>query len=1730
MKHLNANLDNLTNADAASAKSAGTEINALGVVSSNNGNDIAGDVVSIDGVSYSQGGTTTFEATCEAIAIDFTVGRTTHDELRLVAGDGLTYAIPAGTTLDIYNEATFTTLADTVTVATTAAVGATTIVLTGFITAGQGAGDFIQNCSVAVTTDNITSGDVCVNGNLIVSGDVLDKDGDPIITEGAIGGSGSNAALQIVPSSTTTTVTTCTGGTAFTANQGVAANSGDYAFFDAAGVELADNAMFTAGTQDTTASNIAWIGIKGAADAGANSNWTTLQLAILAAAGFPTTDPTFLNSNNSQFRVAETDSRLSAASPPAQTFTPFNLMVTQPDGGTFTVRVGWVRTDPGGVDDPILIGGTSASLAPAAGFGGDGSNPFGLGINALYPFYFQPNDFQLGPTGAYEDGATATAFNVSVTCTAGGTTTTTPTVTVDGNLAVPPSTKDSISCTNDVSALTYEAIPELLHSGGYVLSDVNIRVIGNTVNLATAVGASTNGISYITFNGDGGTFSAVQQGILDLTNVTYTTPTTRTGQVLTAANNDFTAFNISYSQDEVNATFSATIREMVVIDSGSFKTIYLGGTARDGTFGTPTGTFRGIGNIAGSDFTVAPQGLYRGIYSPAGSLLATEPTPRSATWVLGCTGPARVVGTTSGATTTTGGSSSTTTVSSTSGSQTTTTTVTSSGVSTSTGGTSTTVSPSGVTTTTVDGTTNAGAADDGGNVQTQTTVSSGGVTITDGDTASTSIASNLVMLTGPDGGTLTLDGDDGTTIVAPPVVGNTTNQTAVLNDAGISITGPTTTTNTTPPATTIVPTQVMVAGPVTATNTTAPSTTVAPTQVMVTGPVTATNTTPASTTVVPTQVTVMGPVTVAQPTPDSTTITPAAITTTGDVDLGGDIIISDTTATDIGPVTSTPSQTTMMSVGTNAAVPADGNITLGSAGYIGGPFFAELVHDANDGFLFAGSDGGILPNTNYGSLTLTIDGTAYTFNARWYLRTNNRLRANGVTVGSMLATDGTTTWQSLVAATEDRLTAGTDLTLSGVSNITTNLNVLSVGSGTLSLYDNGTQSSIVATKDLIIASGQNEDNSNTLTAPTSADIIITTGTSAAGTAAVGDVSISADDIIVTGTKITNPTTGQTTALGIDSSGALTTTVSSSGSGLDISDLSDNTIPIVDQAAATFGTAVTNTVAASVNSSLGLLRVIFNAADVTAMGLDTNTTLVQMVLTVSGFGTTVRTYNLAGTFSGTTYTITDQTTVDNGGANVTISDYLALYSGTIAIGAVTVAIGTLGANSFVDSVLTQVATSVEGTTSNTVTITSGGEAGPLNSLNVNGATISSSGVVSGVQTGTQQAVVNLSTLVGEVPLVFHGGVFRPINLGTANQFISVNDNGNGLIWTDAAVNPTANTIPVRSSTGTFIDSAITSATSQSTDRDLTPDTTFTGISRSGFGDVFNAGDTSDFLLSIGGGDADTSGLTWNNNDYNVRGNQAAATGFWGNGNSSNQPPTAAPFGSFIIFHVSDTQYGIYTIDSGAGLSNWNLTHVDSMGVIPAIGTSFTIGVVNEFDSSTAVNIAANSTVTGDLTVTGTLTGDGSSLTGIGAGAFYDTGTGGTSSFVWEESNGTVVTAFQADLVYTRAGDTVTVGGTVVFNSGNDTDIYIDFNTLPYAVDTVRRLYFGTWSSNDTVVRESGIISAHGMTADQQDTVDPVFTGSSFRPNTQNQTIRFMFTYITNQGADTENLRDNWVTTA
>ena len=561
-----------------------------------------------------------------------------------------------------------------------------------------------------------------------------------------------------------------------------------------------------------------------------------------------------------------------------------------------------------------------------------------------------------------------------------------------------------------------------------------------------------------------------------------------------------------------------------------------------------------------------------------------------------------------------------------------------------------------------------------------------------------------------------------------------------------------------------------------------------------------------------------------------------------------------------------------------------------------------------------------------------------------------------------------------------------------------------------------------------------------------------------------NITTSANTVLTTsGTSVGSPVLTDTSSW-VELGGGTTS------SGLDISGLSDNTIPIVNQGAGTFGTAVTNTVAASINSSLGLLRVIFDAADVTAMGLDTDTTLVQMALTVSGFGTTTRTYNLAGTFSGATYTITDQTTVDNGGANVTISDYLALYGGTIAIGAVTVAIGTLGANSFADSVLTQVTTSDEGTTFNAVTITSGGEAGPNNSLNVNGTTIDSTGAISGVTVGTQQAVVDLSTLAGEVPLVFHGGNFRPINLGTANQFISVNDNGNGLIWTDAPLEAVSEAPGATVVISTFTDGATASSNSAT--------------------QTFTITDPSTPLAMVDDTVVFSDGI------------QVGTPGFGGS----------------VLFGANGVTG---TVTSVIG---------NEITISTSVAVASTSGQIS--GGSVTISRAGDPVVTvdGDLTVTGTLTGDGSSLTGIGAGAFYDTGTGGTSSFVWEESDGTVVSAFQADLVYTRAGDTVTVGGTVVFNSGSDTDIYIDFNTLPYAVDTVRRLYFGTWSSNDTVVRESGIISAHGMTADQQDTVDPVFTGSSFRPNTQNQTIRFMFTYITNQGADTENLRNNWVTTA
>ena len=187
-----------------------------------------------------------------------------------------------------------------------------------------------------------------------------------------------------------------------------------------------------------------------------------------------------------------------------------------------------------------------------------------------------------------------------------------------------------------------------------------------------------------------------------------------------------------------------------------------------------------------------------------------------------------------------------------------------------------------------------------------------------------------------------------------------------------------------------------------------------------------------------------------------------------------------------------------------------------------------------------------------------------------------------------------------------------------------------------------------------------------------------------------------------------------------------------------------------------------------------------------------------------------------------------------------------------------------------------------------------------------------------------------------------------------------------------INPTDNAIPIRSDATTFVDSLITQVTG--TGFNLTPATPFTGISHNNFADVFNAGDTSDFQLATGvngaDADSDTGGAAWDT-IQTMRGNQAAATGFWGNGNQSSQPPTAAPFGSNIIFFISNTQYGVYTLDSSNGLSNLNLTHQESMGVIPALGTTFTIGVV-EMETFTQVG--------GDFTVTGKTTLD-TSLTTI-----------------------------------------------------------------------------------------------------------------------------------------------------
>ena len=293
-----------------------------------------------------------------------------------------------------------------------------------------------------------------------------------------------------------------------------------------------------------------------------------------------------------------------------------------------------------------------------------------------------------------------------------------------------------------------------------------------------------------------------------------------------------------------------------------------------------------------------------------------------------------------------------------------------------------------------------------------------------------------------------------------------------------------------------------------------------------------------------------------------------------------------------------------------------------------------------------------------------------------------------------------------------------------------------------------------------------------------------------------------------------------------------------------------------------------------------------------------------------------------------------------------------------LAASTVPLNNAGQTAFVDSVITQSSTENEGTTFNTVIIASGeGEGAAQNSLNVNGTTINTSGAVSGVSLSTQTASVDITTLAGgssPSALIYRAGIVQPINLGANGQVLAVDTslNPTSLRWTDL---PTAGVGTITEETST-------------TERDFSVSTPFTGEYQSSFTDVFNAGDTSDFTLEVGG--TNQSGNAWSTTNLTLRGNQAAANGFWGTGNVTGGNPNNWNFGDHVALFVSATQYALYTVDSSAGLSNWNLTHVTSMGVIPSAGASVTIGVAN----SAWPPFASFTQIDGDLTVSGGITGN------------------------------------------------------------------------------------------------------------------------------------------------------------
>ena len=189
MKHLNANLDSITNVELKGT--ANGTIRPIGV-------DSGDDIVAVPGLVYNEAEGTTIPASCELFGVNtITLGAGTGSSpIVFDAAVSLTIPITQGETLDFFlntdvtdglipagTEPQFSLIA-----AADYAIGATGVSVTdaslGLLTTAQLLGlnnTTLANCTPALTVDGPGGGDLCVTGNLLLGGKLTDKDGNDII-------------------------------------------------------------------------------------------------------------------------------------------------------------------------------------------------------------------------------------------------------------------------------------------------------------------------------------------------------------------------------------------------------------------------------------------------------------------------------------------------------------------------------------------------------------------------------------------------------------------------------------------------------------------------------------------------------------------------------------------------------------------------------------------------------------------------------------------------------------------------------------------------------------------------------------------------------------------------------------------------------------------------------------------------------------------------------------------------------------------------------------------------------------------------------------------------------------------------------------------------------------------------------------------------------------------------------------------------------------------------------------------------------------------------------------------------------------------------------------------------------------------------------------------------------------------------------------------------------------